>query len=283
LETSREELRSVNEELSGVNAENLETIEQNNRARDDMRNLLNALEVAAVFLDTNLNINSFTPAATSFFSIRQGDVGRPIGELATLIEYSGNLAEDIRNVLTTAVRIEKEVQAKSGDWHLLRIMPYRGQENRVDGVLLTFFDIDQRRILEAALHYTQSIVDTVREPILVLNSDLRVISTNRSFRYVFRVSREETEGNHIYELGNRQWDIPELKTLLEEIIPKSRDFNNYPVECNFPLIGRRRMLLNARRLYDELGSQRILLAIEDVSGQSWTEHLFPAEGLKENG
>ena len=109
---------------------------------------------------------------------------------------------------------------------------------------------------------------------LVLNYDLTVIPANRSFYVVFRVSEEETVGRHIYDLGNGQWDIPPLKKLLEEIVPKNRYFNNYPVENDFPLIGRRRMLLNARRLYDELGSRRVLPAIEDVTGQLFTDALF---------
>jgi two-component system CheB/CheR fusion protein len=283
LETSREELRSVNEELSSVNSENLEKIEQLNCARDDMRNLLNALDVAAVFLDMDLNIKSYTPAATNFFSLRQSDIGRPIADLSSYIENK-SLAEDVRAVLKTAARMEKEVQVKNGRWHLLRIIPYRGQDHKLHGALLIFFDINQQRILEAALHYTQSIVDTVREPMLVLDDQLCVVSTNRSFCQAFRVSDEETVGKHVYEIGNREWDIPELRRLLEEIVPQNSHFKDFPVEFNFPRIGRRRMILNARRLYHELGSQRILLAMDDVTGQSWADSLFrETESEKKNG
>ena len=128
--------------------------------------------------------------------------------------------------------------------------------------------------MEAALHYTESIVNTVREPMLVLDKDLRVVSANRSFYQLFRVTEVDIVNMHIYEMGNRQWDIPALRKLLADIIKKDGHFKNYPVEHDFPLIGRRRMLLNARRLYDELGTDRILLAMEDVTGQPQAERLF---------
>lgn len=134
--------------------------------------------------------------------------------------------------------------------------------------------MDERRILEAALNYTQSIIDTVREPMLVLDTNLRVVSANRSFFQDFRVSTEETEGKHVYELGNGQWDIPRLRKLLEEIIPRSNFFNNFPVEHN--------ILLNARRLYGDLGNERILLAMEDVTGQPWTAKGFGKKEEKQD-
>jgi two-component system CheB/CheR fusion protein len=273
LETSREELRSVNEELSNLNADNKERIEQLNRNRDDMANLLNSMNVASVFLDTDMNIKSFTPAAAELFSIREGDIGRPFDEIKSLFEYD-KWVEDARSVLKSLAKKEAEVRTKDGKWYLARLQPYRTRENEITGVLLTFFDIDERRIMEAALHYTESIVDTVREPMLVLDKDLRVVSANRSFYQLFRVTEADTVNMHIYEVGNRQWDIPALRKLMSDIIKKDGHFNNYPAEHDFPLIGRRRMLLNARRLYDELGTERILLAMEDVTGQPQVEQLF---------
>jgi len=94
--------------------------------------------------------------------------------------------------------------------------------------------------------YAQNIVDTVREPLLILDATLRVRSANRAFYHTFHVSSKETEGRLIYELGNGQWDIPDLRTLLEEIVPKSTIFEDFELEHTFPVIGRRVMLLNAR-------------------------------------
>mgnify|MGYP000072063446 CR=1 FL=1 len=142
------------------------------------------------------------------------------------------------------------------------------------GLVITFSDIDERRILQAALSYTQNIIDTVRESMLVLDKDLKVVTANRSFYQVFRSSEQETTGRKIWELGNGQWDIPRLRELLEKILPGNHSFDNFPVEHTFPIIGHRRMLLNARRMYNELGEEKILLAIEYVTGQPWAEKIF---------
>ena len=112
----------------------------------------------------------------------------------------------------------------------------------------------------------EDIVETAREPLLVLDSDLRVLLANRSFYDSFKVTPQETIGQLIYDLGNRQWDIPKLRTLLEEILPKDNKFDDYEVEHVFSSIGHKVMLLNARRITQkEIGSQMILLAIEDIT------------------
>jgi PAS domain-containing protein len=116
------------------------------------------------------------------------------------------------------------------------------------------------------LDYLRSILATVREPLLVLTSELRVISANQAFYNTFAVDPEETETQLIYELGNSQWDIPELRYLLEQIIPRDNNFENFKVEHNFPSIGRRVMRLNARRLQQkEDEPELILLAFENVT------------------
>ena len=112
----------------------------------------------------------------------------------------------------------------------------------------------------------EDIVETAREPLLVLDSHLRVLLANRSYYDSFKVTPKETIGQLIYDLGNRQWDIPKLRTLLEDILPKDNKFDDYEVEHVFSSIGHKIMLLNARRITEgEAGSQLILLAIEDVT------------------
>ena len=118
----------------------------------------------------------------------------------------------------------------------------------------------------AAKEYAQNIVETVRESLLVLDAELKILSANQSFYNTFQVSPEKTIGNFIYNLGDGQWDIPELRLLLEDILPKVSVFNGYEVEHGFPGIGQRFMLLNAREVYRrDIGSKIILLAIEDIS------------------
>lgn len=119
---------------------------------------------------------------------------------------------------------------------------------------------------DEAREYAENIINTVREPLIVLDSDLKVLSANRSFYSSFKVTLQETVGNLIYDLGNRQWDIPKLRTLLEDILPKNNKFDDYEVEHVFSNIGHKTMLLNARRItHKEKGSQMILLAIEDIT------------------
>ncbi len=136
-------------------------------------------------------------------------------------------------------------------------------------LVLAMEDVTERRRAEADLDaidaYAQDIVDTVREPLLILDPSLRVRSANRAFYQTFEVDTEETENRLIYELGNGQWDIPALRTLLEDIIPKSSVFNDFELEHTFPRIGRRVMLLNARQLRAGSHDELLVLAMEDVT------------------
>jgi signal transduction histidine kinase len=121
--------------------------------------------------------------------------------------------------------------------------------------------------MQEARRYAQNIVETIREPLLVLDADLKVLSANRSFYTVFRVEPGATVGSYIYDLGNRQWDILGLRELLENILPRNIKFDDFEVEHDFPTIGHKAMMLNARQIHnEELGSRMILLAIEDISG-----------------
>jgi len=125
---------------------------------------------------------------------------------------------------------------------------------------------------EKAQKYAESIVKTIREPLLVLSADLKVISASQSFYQTFKVTPKETEGKFIYSIGNHQWDIPALRKLLEEIVPQNTHFNDFEVDHEFPAIGKKAMLLNARRIYREgKGTDMILLAIEDISERKKTE------------
>ena len=128
---------------------------------------------------------------------------------------------------------------------------------------------DRKPLASVALHghtLAEAIVDTVREPLLGLDDGLRVIAASRSFYRTFGVEPQNTQGRKLYELGDGQWNIPTLRTVLEDVIPKQRAVEAYEVEHEFPTIGRRVMLLNARKVFDEDGSAAaLLLAIEDVT------------------
>src|SRR5687767_3392637 len=124
--------------------------------------------------------------------------------------------------------------------------------------------LDQK--LRDALAFAESIIDTMRDPLLVLDGGLRVVSASREFFRTFGVSREETVGRFLYELGNGQWDIPRLRTLLEEVLTRETTFRDFEVEHDFERVGRKIMLLNARKLHREQShSEQILLVIEDAT------------------
>jgi PAS domain S-box-containing protein len=129
-----------------------------------------------------------------------------------------------------------------------------------------------KKEIQGALEYAENIVETVREPLVVLNSDLKILTANHSFYDTFKVTPEETIGNFIYDVGNRQWDIPALRILFEEILPNETVFNGYEVEHDFPDIGRKTILLNARQIFREnIGSRIILLAMEDITERKQLE------------
>ena len=129
--------------------------------------------------------------------------------------------------------------------------------------------------IQDAREYAENIVETVREPLVVLNSELKILTANHSFYETFKVTPEDTIGNFIYDLGNRQWDIPKLRVLVEEILPHDTVINGYEVEHDFPGIGRKVILLNARQIYREnIGSHIMLLAMEDITDRKQAEEIF---------
>jgi len=272
LETSKEELQSVNEELVTVNTELQTKIEQLTSMQNDMKNLLDNISVGTIFLDEHLIIRRFTREAVRAYRLIASDVGRPLGDIKSDLENEDLLAR-AQGVLDNLTPYEAELRTANGAWYLVRIQPYRTLDNIIEGVVLTFTDIGKRVEAEAAVQaardLAEGIVDTVLEPLLVLDGSLRVVSASRSFYRDFHALPADTLGRPIYELGNRQWNIPALRELLETILPRDRSFDAYVVEHDFPAIGQRRMLLNARRIVGKTGNtQLILLAMQETSASA---------------
>src|SRR5829696_5779026 len=225
-------------------------------------------------LDTNLRVQSANRAFYETFHVSPGETENQ------LIYQLGNGQWDIPDLRTL---LEDVIPTSSvfNDFELehtfpiigRRVMLLNGRKLRAGShsaiVVLAMEDVTERRRSEADLRaietYAQDIVDTVREPLLILDKTLRVESGNRAFYRTFRVSPEETENRLIYELGNGQWDIPALRTLLEDIVPKSSVFNDFELEHDFPTLGRRVMLLNARKLQAGHHGELLVLAMEDVT------------------
>jgi two-component system CheB/CheR fusion protein len=234
-----------------------------------MKNLLDNIHIGTIFLDPNLLIRRFTREAARVYRLVASDVGRPLADIKS--DLAGeDLLREAQTVLDSLVPIEREVRTAGGAWYLARIQPYRTLDNVIEGVVLTFTDISTRIAAEAAVQtareQAEAIIDTVHEPLLALDGALRVISASRSFYQTFQVTPGETVGQLVYELGNRQWDIPPLRELLETILPRDQSFEGYEVEHDFPAIGRRKLRLNARRIESKQGTTpMILLAMEVVA------------------
>ncbi|HEV8327089.1 MAG TPA: CheR family methyltransferase [Nitrospiraceae bacterium] len=268
LETTKEELQSLNEELVTVNAELQGKVDAIADAHDDLQNLLNGTEVATIFLDNDLRIKRFTTEAKRVSHLIALDVGRPLSDIVSKLS-SERLVEEAQHVLQTLVVKEREVQTTDGSWFYMRILPYRTAKNTIDGLVLTFLDISKmkeaERVVEAARSIAASIVETVREPLLVLDEQLRVVSTNQAFYRTFQVTPGEVELQLIYHLCSGAWNLSPLRRLLEEVLLKNTSFQDFIVDETFPHIGRKVLVLNGRRLVQEvLQPGRVLLAMEEV-------------------
>ncbi|MGZ5007314.1 MAG: chemotaxis protein CheB [Methylobacter sp.] len=271
LETSKEELQSINEELITVNSELQAKIVQLADMQNDMKNLLDNTHIGTIFLDQNLIIRRFTRDATKIYRLAASDVGRALRDIKPELKGKEDLLDAAHSVLDNLVPIEREVKTLNGNSYLTRIQPYRTLENMIDGVVLTFTDITERARTtptEDALLLAERIVNTVREPLIVVNEALKVVTASRSFYQNFQVIKEDTIGCPIYELGNGQWNIRGLRVLLETVLQRNQTFEDFLVEHDFPSIGHRKMLLNARSIVGQTGAaQLILLAMDDITGK----------------
>jgi diguanylate cyclase (GGDEF)-like protein/PAS domain S-box-containing protein len=200
------------------------------------------------------------PAATALF-------GRKVEDL---------LGEPFGFPIVAGATTELDIANRKGKLTIAEMRVAVTEWEEQPAYLATLRDITARKQLQEeiqdAREYAESIVETVREPLLVLNSDLKILTANQSFFATFKVTPEETIGNFIYDLGNRQWDIPQLRVLIEELIPHDTVFNGYEVEHDFLDIGRKYMLLNARQIFRKnVGSRIILLAMEDITDRKLAE------------
>ena len=293
----------INDELANCSA-------QLSRLNNDLANIQTAAHSAIVLLGRDLTIRWFSAQAASQFNLAATDIGRPLSQVwhdltleecrapAARVETAlgtnvGRCRTDsdprppeaigandidglIGEVMATMRECEREARDREGRWYSLRVRPYVTLDNQLDGAVLVLVDIDDFKCHEqavaAAWDYVEAIVKTTRDPLVILNADLSVHAASQAFYDTFKVSRAESEGRLIYELSNRQWDIPQLRQLLEEILPHHNFFNDFEVRHNFESIGWRTLLLNVRRLNDTSGRPAsILLVIEDVTDASERE------------
>lgn len=268
LETAKEEIQATNEELNTINDELQRRNHEVTEVSNDLQNLISSTNIPILMLGSDLCIRRFTPLAQSILHLIPTDVGRPLRDINHALNVP-DLESQIRSVINTLKTIEQEVQDRDGHWYDLRIRAYRTLDNKIDGAMLILVDIDALKRsmeqLEYSRNYAQAIVETVREPLIVLDGNLRVFTANQSFYHTFQATPAETEQRPIFDLGNRQWNIPRLRQLLLEILPTDSQLQDFEVEHDFEQIGHKTMLLNARTMTPSEGGNSILLAIEDIT------------------
>ena len=271
----------ANERIAGRDMadSSLENVEALHDQRHWLFVTLSSIGDAVITTDAELRVTFLNPVAVALTGwTLQEAVGQPLESVFRIINE-----ESRQTVANPAVPALREVRTCKLASHSMLISrdgterpiddsaaPIRNGGGTVAGVVLVFRDITQRRktetALEKALIYTDDIIATLREPFLVLNVDLRVKTANRAFYDTFQVSKGETENCLVYDLGNGQWDIPALRTLLDEVLSKNKSIHDFEVEHTFPSLGRKTVLLNARPFPpDSKHPELILLAMEDVS------------------
>jgi two-component system CheB/CheR fusion protein len=280
METATEELQSANEELTTVNNELQSRTDEAIQLNNDLVNVLRGVDIPIVLLGSGLQIRRFNDAAARLLNLIPSDAGRPLSDIRTHIHIP-DLEQMVQEVINSLAVREKEVLDREDRWYSVTIRPYRTVDNRIDGVLMTLVDINNIKSnllrVEAAYDYAHAIVEAVRESLLVLGPDLRVMTANKSFYENFLTIPEATEGRYIYELGNGQWNLPALMTQLRQVLPEKKSFSDFEVAIEFPNVGRRVMMLHAREVYleepyfktglDITGDfdRLILLVVEDIT------------------
>jgi two-component system CheB/CheR fusion protein len=271
LETAKEEMQSTNEELTTLNDELENRTAEMGRVNNDILNLMASVHIPIVMVGPDLRIRRYTTIAEKALNLIAADIGRPIGDLKLKVTVPG-LDKHIADVIDSLQSQQIEVKDQQGHWWSVRIRPYKTADHKIDGAIVAFVDIDLLKMglerMTTAREYAMALIETVHEPVLALDHNLIVEAANGAFFRMFKVRAKETLNRRIYELGDGQWDIPKLRTLLEDILPHNATFEKFAVEHSFPGIGPKRMLLNARRMArGDNETDMILLAIEDVTAK----------------
>ena len=276
LETAKEELQSTNEELTTLNEELRLRNNELGLANSDLSNVLSSVQIPIAIVDSALRLRRVTPAGEKILNVIPSDVNRRITDFKPTVEI-----ENLEGLITEAIdklhTVEQDVRDREGRWHSLRVSPYRSVDNKIEGAVLTVVDIDAVKKValenEEARAFSEAVFDSVPQALLVLDGSLKVRRANEEFFALFGVRREETESRLVYELGSGQWNIPRLRALLEEILPKNHRLQDFEVEHDFPGVGRKTILLHARKLAF-WGSQEplIIVALEDATKRRHAEH-----------
>ena len=225
--TTKEEMQSLNEELMTINLQYQTKAEELTQLNNDMKNLLDNIEIGTIFLDNQLNILRFTPQVTKLFNVILSDVGRSITHIVSNFEYPA-IENTINEVISTLNGRELEVKTKKNDWYNLRIMPYRTMDNFISGAVLTFTKITPLKSLtgqiQGLLKYAQSIIDQFIEATVILDAERKVLCCNKVFSTMFHLTVSEIRELSFLEIVNNKWNMGLLSEKLSIPIPVEEKF-----------------------------------------------------------
>ena len=253
--TNKEEMQSLNEELLTLNMQYLAKTEELSQSANDMKNLLDATEIAIIFLDNDMMVKRFTPQVSRIINLLPADVGRSLAHFASNLRYT-YLLRDVQQVLTRLTSVEVNIETTRGDWFTMRILPYRSLDNYINGAVITFTEITALKQLEASLQdkalFIESMQEAMREPVLALNQDLRLHSPSLAFAQAFGLAAADLEGQPLATLSGGAWNQPALRERLQRLLdsqtPQADAFDDYLLEADFAGLGRRQVTLYGRRM-----------------------------------
>ena len=270
--TNKEEMQSLNEELLTLNMQYLAKTEELSQSANDMKNLLDATEIAIIFLDNDLVVKRFTPQVGRIIHLLPTDVGRPLAHFAYNLRYE-HLLRDVQQVLDRLTSVEVNIETTRGDWFTMHILPYRSLDNYINGAVITFTDITDLKHLENSLQdkavFIESMQEAIREPILALDQQLCILSPSHAFAQAFGLRPTELLGQPLAAVGGGAWSDPVLRKRLLRLFDADAtaadEFDDLPLETDFAGLGRRRVLLYGRRmLHQGLATPWVLLGVRAV-------------------
>ncbi len=268
LQTSKEELQSANEELNTITAELQSRNHDLAQVNDDLMNLLASLSMPIIMTGNDLRIRRFTPMAERALRLIPTDVGRPISDLKPRIDVP-NLEEILHRVIDSLQPFEQEVKDEEGRLYLMRVRPYRTADNRIDGTVVQLLDVSElKHSLEEVKHardYAEAIVNTVREPLAVLDENLTIQTANRAFYDAVQATPANATGRTIYDVGRGYFDAPQVAALFARLDGDSTQLNEVEIDRTTDRGETRILSLNVRRLSTPERRRLILMAFADIT------------------
>jgi two-component system CheB/CheR fusion protein len=266
MKTTREDLLATNEKLREANGQLRRLRQDVTASMDDLNNVLANVTVPMLILGHDLSVRRFNSEMAATLHLIPADCGRPVSDLRLAAGFAG-LLDLVKECIESRTAQNREVQNRDGRWQSLRVCPYRTNDDRIDGVVVTLVDLTEAKVeaLEARA-YSEAIGQRGREAVLVLDPELTVKTANRAFYEIFQTSPDGTLGLRFQDLGNGEWNIPRLVGLLRHVLPRQAEIKQFQLARDFPKVGRRLLEFNACRIFAEHATPPlILLTIEDIT------------------